>query len=101
MRVPESSQRKGSEKVSAAQEAKVIVHASFQGTIGLAFVYDGKYISELVCARLDHKFRCIHGILTAKTLRDRNEAHLDDRPFWPYYGTPESSGGLESSTQAL
>ncbi|KAI9747808.1 MAG: hypothetical protein M4579_007383, partial [Chaenotheca gracillima] len=41
MKVPESSQLRGSEKVSAAQEAKVLMHEALISFWGKTFVYDG------------------------------------------------------------
>lgn len=41
LHVPVSSQRRGSEKVSAMQQAKVFMHSTLTGLVGSAFVFDG------------------------------------------------------------
>lgn len=41
LQVPVSSQRRGSEKVSAVQQAKVFMHSTLTGLVGPSFVFDG------------------------------------------------------------
>lgn len=41
LRVPVTSQRRGSEKVSAMQQAKVFMHSTLTGLVGASFVFDG------------------------------------------------------------
>jgi len=42
LRVPESSQRRGSEKVTSMQQAKVLMHEAVKSFWGDDFVFDGK-----------------------------------------------------------
>ena len=42
LRVPETSQRRGSEKVTVTQEAKVLMHDAVKRFWGDDFVFDGK-----------------------------------------------------------
>jgi hypothetical protein len=46
-RVPESSQARGSDKVTASQMARLLVHSGLKSLLGEHFVFDGVSVSQI------------------------------------------------------